>query len=482
MKRYLYILLVAVLALVSCDTEIAINNKHIVFFNENINIETTESSATIETLKPYILNGTTKEEVVVYMEYWVEGAESAKQRVDQHAESNGYVIFTLEGLTPETTYYAYFAMGCQEHNEIEVGEKFSFTTSEHIPVAKYSCECQVEAKGVLANVVLNNLAFTLDDMEQPAKVEFKYSQSMSGGQWTTIELTAEDIANGFRIPAQEGAYLNEQSEYNYVVTLTPEDSNYEVYTINGKFTTIAAAITSGIPAPDAMFDGGVLRLMARDIKVYFDGVELKDYPHLDYGLMYRTYGNEAWSEFIEAEYSEQEGMTIEIPLAELKKGVAYEFVAAVRAGVTQQIITSDSIIIPIEDDTPAPPTPPVSGNADTTELAGQWHLTKWRGVEPGFDVYLSITEDGVVSLFQRMESRLWETFYSLVGYENGIIAGEYTDGVEWAHSYYVTIDGNTMTWTSTTDSSEVSVYTRCTLPDITNPEIRVTAASGMRFL
>jgi hypothetical protein len=101
---------------------------------------------------------------------------------------------------------------------------------------------------------------------------------------------------------------------------------------------------------------------------------------------------------------------------------------------------------------------------------------------PSFDVYLNITADGVVSLYQRIESRLWETYHSLVGYEGGIITGEYTDGVAWAASYYVAVDGDTMTWTNTADSTEVSVYTRCTLPDFTNPDIRTYAAEGRRFL
>ena len=132
--------------------------------------------------------------------------------------------------------------------------------------------------------------------------------------------------------------------------------------------------------------------------------------------------------------------------------------------------------------TPPPPAPPVSGDADTTAIAGEWHLTSWRGAVPSFDVYLNITADGVVSLYQRIESRLWETYHSLVGYEGGIITGEYTDGTAWAASYYVTIAGDTMTWTNTADSAEVSVYTRCTLPDVTNPEIRTTSAVGKRFL
>ena len=480
MKRYLYILLVAALALVSCGTEIAINNKHIVFFNDNIDVETTESSATIKTLKPYILNGTTKEEVFVYLEYWAEGAESAKQRVEQYAENLGFVTFTLEGLTPETTYCANFAMGCVEHNEIEVGEVFTFTTTEHIPVAEYSCECEVEAKGVLADVMLNNVAFTVDGDKQPIKVEFKYSLSMSGGQWTTVELTADDIANGFRIPAQGEAYLQEASTYNYSVTLVPEDSNYEEYIVKGKFSTLEAVLSAeNLDTPELSTTEQSITLTCAQPTLLVDDVEIPGYAEVNY-LFYYTDGNGDNGE-IEAVCADGT-MSATVPYSRFAQGATYDFCSRMEIN-SIYVMDSDFVqyTMPVKD-TPAPPTPPVSGDADTTELAGDWHLTQWRGSKPGFDVYLRITEDGVVSLFQRMESRLWETFFSTVGYENGIIAGVYTDGVAWAHAYSVTLSGDTMTWTSTTESDEVSVYTRCTLPDVTNPEIRTYANSGKRFL
>ena len=131
---------------------------------------------------------------------------------------------------------------------------------------------------------------------------------------------------------------------------------------------------------------------------------------------------------------------------------------------------------------PAPPTPPITGNADTSDIAGDWHLTQWRGSEPSFDVYLSITDNGVVSLFQRLTTHEWQTFFSAVGYENGVISGEYTDGVKWGSSYYVEVNGDSMTWTSTTDNSDISVYTRCTLPDVTNKATRASVGNHERFL
>ena len=132
---------------------------------------------------------------------------------------------------------------------------------------------------------------------------------------------------------------------------------------------------------------------------------------------------------------------------------------------------------------PTPPTPPVGGDADTSDLAGTWHLTQWRGAEPSFDVYLSITEDGVVSLWQRIESREWELYYSNVGYENGIISGVYVDGVAWSASYGVVVDGDTMTWTDVADATDISVYTRSELPaGIPMSQSEVTRSTAERFL
>jgi hypothetical protein len=111
----------------------------------------------------------------------------------------------------------------------------------------------------------------------------------------------------------------------------------------------------------------------------------------------------------------------------------------------------------------APSTPPVSGG-DTSEIAGTWHLTEWRGTAPSFDIYLDIT-DGVVTLYQRLESRAWECFVSSAAIEDGIIKGTYVDDVAWGTSYYVTTGDDTMTWIDTTDSTDISVYTRATLPE-----------------
>jgi hypothetical protein len=171
-------------------------------------------------------------------------------------------------------------------------------------------------------------------------------------------------------------------------------------------------------------------------------------------------------------------MSLTLSLSEFEAGATYEFCGGVITGAERKRFTSEttSVTIP-KGETPTPPT----GDIDTSTIAGDWQLTSWCGAEPSFDVYLNISEDGFVTLYQRMTSRLWETYHSTVEFEDGIISGVYTDGVTWGASYAVSYAGETMTWTDTKDSTDVSIYTRCTLPDFTNIT-RATATSSERFL
>ena len=469
------------MAFTACDTEVAISRDHIVFFSDKVTTETTENSATITTYKPYIMSGLQEESVVIYMEYWVEGY-TTKQKVETYTERLGDVVFSINGLTPATTYSARLAMGCAEHNKISYGAEFSFTTKEHIPVVGYSCECVVDAKGVWAGVTLKDVAFTIDGVESPlAKVEFKYAQSLAGGNWTTVEVSKEQLAEGFIIPAEGEEYLTPENNYKYTVTLYPEDQNFEEYTLNGKFSTIEAQLSSDkIDVPTITEAGDGITLTSVKPTLFVDGVEIADYADVKH-LFYYTDGNNHHG-IIEAEVTD--GYMNATALYSLfNEGATYLFYNRMEVD-NKHVMDSDAVqyTMPVkETPVPTPPTPPISGDADTTAIAGEWHLTMWRGSVPSFDVYLSITDDGVVSLFQRIDSRLWETFYSTVEMDNGIISGVYTDKVAWAHSYYVVIDGDTMTWTNTADSSEVSVYTRCTLPDFTNPDIRTNATKGTRW-
>lgn len=122
---------------------------------------------------------------------------------------------------------------------------------------------------------------------------------------------------------------------------------------------------------------------------------------------------------------------------------------------------------------------PKSSTSDT--IVGTWHLAEWRGVKPSFDVYMSITDNYEVTLWQRIESRQWEIFYSNAYYDNGTISGVYTDGTAWRAAYDVVIDGSTMTWIDTEDVTDVSVYKRSELPNEV-PPATTRSITSERFL
>ena len=478
MKRYLFILIAAVVAFTSCELIITETNPDVVWHFSSVEVETTENSATVNAVKPYItIDGVKEEGVEIYLKFWEDGNEESHIIINDFEDLGDHIIFTINDLTPATHYLGGIVVSGEYGGEIS--SIFPITTKAHMPVAEYSCECIIEPMGVVAYALLEGVSFTLDGVESPlAKVEFKYALSSSNGEWTTVVISPEDVEKSFKIPAEGEPYLKEESDYNYSVTLYPEDAAYESYTIDGKFSTTEVRLTSDVELPTITATEEAIHLSSNVPTLFVDGEIIPDYATIVYKFYYTNYnGHEG---FIDAVCADGV-MSATAELSMFQEGVTYNFRTCMEVNDMILLLSGDApYTIPVVE-TPTPPAPPVSGDADTKALAGEWHLTEWRGAVPSFDVYLSISEDGVVTLWQRMESRLWETFYSTVGFDGSIIAGEYTDGVAWAASYYVAVDGDTMTWTNTADTGEVSVYTRCTLPDFTNPDIRTYATMGTRW-
>ena len=470
------------MAFTSCELIITETNPDVAWYFSSVEVETTENSATVNAVKPYItIDGVKEEGVDIYLKFWEDGNEEGHIVINDFEDLGDHIIFTINDLAPATHYLGGIVVSGEYGGEIS--SIFPITTKAHTPIAEYSCECIVEPMGVVAYALLEGVSFTLDGVESPlAKVEFKYALSSSNGEWTTVEIKPEDVEKNFKIPAEGEPYLKEKSAYNYSVTLYPEDTNYESYTIDGKFSTTEARLTSDGEVPAITATDEAIHISSKAPTLFVDGEVIPDYGTIVYKFYYTNFnGHEG---FIDAVCADGV-MSATAELSMFEEGVTYNFRTCMEVNDMILLLSGDApYTIPVVE-TPTPPTPPappVSGDVDTAALAGDWHLTKWRGAVPSFDVYLSISEDGVVTLWQRLESRLWETFYSTVGFDGSIIAGEYTDGVAWAASYYVAVDGDTMTWTNTADSTEVSVYTRCTLPDFTNPDIRTYAAEGRRFL
>ena len=466
------------MAFTSCELFQSEPVPDVVWYFSSVEVETTENSATVNAVKPYITINDVKEEGVdIYLKFWEDGNEEEHIIINEFEDLGDHIIFTINDLAPATHYLGGIVVSGEYGGEIS--SIFPITTKAHIPVAEYACECIIEPMGVVAYALLDGVSFTLDGVESPlAKVEFKYALSSSNGEWTTVVISPEDAEKNFKIPAEGEPYLLEKSAYNYCVTLYPEDTNYESYTIDGKFSTTDARLTSDVELPTITATDEAIHLSSKAPTLFVDGEVIPDYGTIVYKFYYTN--DNGYEGFIDAVCADGT-MSATAELSMFEEGVTYNFRTCMEVNYMILLLSGDApYTIPVVE-TPTPPAPPVSGDADTTALAGDWHLTEWCGAVPSFDVYLSISEDGVVTLWQRMESRLWETFYSTVDIDGGIIAGEYTDGIAWAASYYVAVDGNTMTWTNTANTTEVSVYTRCTLPDFTTPDIRTYATMGTRW-
>ena len=87
-----------------------------------------------------------------------------------------------------------------------------------------------------------------------------------------------------------------------------------------------------------------------------------------------------------------------------------------------------------------------------------------------------------MTLWQKIEHRAWECYYSSATIEDGIISGVYSDGVAWGTSYYISTTQNTMTWVDINDATDISVYTRSELPEGLTAVATRSVVSSVRFL
>lgn len=469
MNRYLYILL-CLLAMAGCKPTPTPAPKPVVEYHfGEMTAETTEDSATITADIPTItIDGVEDKSATFSLGYYEDGLLiSDRTVVEEYSAEGDKAIFTIEGLKPNTEYKALLSL--QSTNaEGKESEPFSFRTQEHTPKCEIAYTAEADAKGIMATFTLSEVSYLVDDEAQEIKsVTLEYARKRSELEWVEVDMTGKESVT---LPEEGGNYLDEKSRYIYRITIASEGDYEPITSAESEFETRYAEVTAELSKPDVAIVGDNIEVVVESVKVWFDGVERPDYYALEYFVYYRETGGEEayWENKAEVELTNG-GITLLLALSAFEEGKEYEFAGAVVAGAEKKVRLSEIVTITIpktdEPTPPTPPTPPISGDADTSALAGTWHLNEWRGAAPSFDVYLSISADGVVTLWQRIESREWELFYSTVGYENGIISGEYTDGVAWSTSYSVLLEGDKMTWTATADSTDISVYTRSNLPE-----------------
>lgn len=458
MKRYLYTILVALLFAVGCDIE-SFNQPDVVFYFGKVTTETTDCSAEVDVLAYMTIDGVMYDDASIYLEYWKSGEASNSQIVTDYVTDNAvHRYFTLTDLEPSTLYMVNVVIdGGQEYGS--KSELFAFTTDEKVlPVARVTCDAEVVAKGIMATINLKNVAYILDDVAQTISF-LKVEYSRNGvNEWASVEVAGSSIKGGnvtISIPKSGDSYLEENRDYKFRVTITPKDGELSAITTDDfKFKTTYANITANISKPQMSHSGEGITIKRGNIEVYYDGVASTDYTS---SIYFREKSSSVWEQYTPT------GDSVVIPAEQLKDNTTYEAKVSIVAGSLYKVCESEvaSITTP-KKEVPILPEPPTGG--DTSAIGGVWHLTSWRGTTPSFEVYMEITATGGITLYQRIDSLYWDVYQSTAAIENGVIYGVYTDGVSWATSYSLSVAGDTMTWVSIADSTDISVYTRSSLP------------------
>ena len=485
MKRYLYILLVAALAVVACEPVNVVPDPVVEANFGKISIQTTDKSAVVRVHDTYLsVDGVRYDDAKIWVEYNAE-QQNEVTSVTEYTEEDGCLIFVISDLTPLSGYVAYVVVDGGEYGK-HTSDRIPFATNEeYIPFSGMNYEAVAEAKGIVAELSLSNLQYIYEDEAQKissVKVEYLLQNSDKRVAKEFAGSLLADNSLSVKLPFEGEEYLTENRNYTVYVTLSAEGLSDTFSAEVCEFKTSYAEITASIAKPELSYDANGITATVDNVEIFYDGVSDKVYKSrytAYYAFYYREVGANEWSK-IDVERVDN-AISTTIISALLKKGATYQVKAALTAGVNNTPGESEVAEINVPEDVVVP-TPPVEGGGDTSSIAGIWHLTEWRGAAPSFEVYIDITEDGVVTLWQKIEHRAWECYYSSAAIEDGIISGVYSDGVAWGTSYYISTTQSSMVWVDVADATDISVYTRSELPEGLTEVVTRSVVSSVRFL
>lgn len=118
-------------------------------------------------------------------------------------------------------------------------------------------------------------------------------------------------------------------------------------------------------------------------------------------------------------------------------------------------------------------------------IVGEWRLTEWIGeTHPEFDVYTEFLANGKFHIYEKVETSIYVKYSGDFTATDTRISGRYDSGLSWKTDYAFALsgDGKTLTMTSNTDKSDVSVYTRTSIPEAVRNvrEVRSGLPDGFR--
>ena len=125
------------------------------------------------------------------------------------------------------------------------------------------------------------------------------------------------------------------------------------------------------------------------------------------------------------------------------------------------------------------PEPEGDGN-----VVGSWHLVSWSSLQSA-DVYLSFSESGSFDIYQRLYKPEYVHLDGTYSYDKPTLSGRYSDNTPWGSASYrvsFNADGTRMTLTSTSSTSDVSVFVKAEIPsEIISGALESTPKQGRRY-
>lgn len=112
---------------------------------------------------------------------------------------------------------------------------------------------------------------------------------------------------------------------------------------------------------------------------------------------------------------------------------------------------------------PSKDTPEPEGDGN---VVGSWHLVSWSSLQSA-DVYLSFSESGSFDIYQRLYKPEYVHLDGTYSYDKPTLSGRYSDNTPWGSASYrvsFNADGTRMTLTSTSSTSDVSVFVKAEIP------------------
>ena len=109
-------------------------------------------------------------------------------------------------------------------------------------------------------------------------------------------------------------------------------------------------------------------------------------------------------------------------------------------------------------------------------LDGEWHLVAWNGEAPEFEVYVEFNSNGF-NIYQQVYTLFYEHFTGTYNISGDILTGSYADSTNWACGSKFLFEDGKLLLQSQEDTSIVSVYEKCTIPQEIKDEATTTRAS-----